>query len=270
MYRHFYSRYLLVGSLLEGQYGQSNVHVDTPTVINRTGAKNIVELSLNESEKEKFAHSVKTLKDIQSLFWEYFNFLSKKFLRKGAVIMLVETIDPFNNLAISALVAAIPILLFLLCLTIFKMRGIYAALLNLFVTLLIVLFLFKLPLGEAFGSVVQGTIQGIWPIGYIIVMAVWLYKISVNSGKFDVLRGSIAGISQDQRLKLLLIGFCFNAFLEGAAGFGVPIAICAVLLVSLGFKPLQAAMLCLVANGASGVNKGVLRQPLIERLNEGM
>ncbi|MBD8138858.1 L-lactate permease [Bacillus sp. CFBP 13597] len=261
--------------MLEGRYGQSNVHVDTPTVINRTGAKNIVELSLNESEKEKFAHSVKTLKDIKSLFWEYFNFLSKKFLSKkfllkGAVIMLVETIDPFNNLAISALVAAIPILLFLLCLTIFKMRGIYAALLNLFVTLLIVLFLFKLPLGEAIGSVVQGTIQGIWPIGYIIVMAVWLYKISVKSGKFDVLRGSIAGISQDQRLKLLLIGFCFNAFLEGAAGFGVPIAICAVLLVSLGFKPLQAAMLCLVANGASGVNKGVLRQPLIERLNEGM
>ncbi|MED3762193.1 L-lactate permease [Peribacillus frigoritolerans] len=166
--------------------------------------------------------------------------------------MLVETIDPFNNLAISALVAAIPILLFLLCLTIFKMRGIYAALLNLFVTLLIVLFLFKLPFGEAIGSVVQGTIQGIWPIGYIIVMAVWLYKISVKSGKFDVLRGSIAGISQDQRLQLLLIGFCFNAFLEGAAGFGVPIAICAVLLVSLGFKPLQAAMLCLVANGASG------------------
>ena len=198
------------------------------------------------AKKKSLQHSVKTLKDIQSLFWEYFNFLSKKFLSKkflskkfllkGAVIMLVETIDPFNNLAISALVAAIPILLFLLCLTIFKMRGIYAALLNLFVTLLIVLFLFKLPLGEAIGSVVQGTIQGIWPIGFIIVMAVWLYKVSVKSGKFDVLRGSIAGISQDQRLQLLLIGFSFNAFLEGAAGFGVPIAICAVLLVSLGFN----------------------------------
>ncbi|MGE1162952.1 L-lactate permease [Peribacillus simplex] len=166
--------------------------------------------------------------------------------------MLVQTYNPFNNLAISALVAAIPILLFLLCLTIFKMKGIHAALLNLFVTFLIVLFLFNLPLGEAIGSVVQGTFQGIWPIGYIIVMAVWLYKISVKSGKFEVLRGSIAGISQDQRLQLLLIGFCFNAFLEGAAGFGVPIAICAVLLVSLGFKPLQAAMLCLIANGASG------------------
>lgn len=74
-------------------------------------------------------------------------------------------------------------------------------------------------------------------------MAVWLYKISVASGKFDILRGSIAGISQDQRIQFLLIGFCFNAFLEGAAGFGVPIAICAVLLVSLGFKPLYYSFL---------------------------
>ena len=166
--------------------------------------------------------------------------------------MLVGTFDPFDNLGISALVAATPILLFLLCLTVLKMKGIHAALLNLVVTFSIVLFVFKLPVGESVGSVIQGIIQGMWPIGYIIVMAVWLYKISVESGKFDILRGSIVGISQDQRIQLLLIGFCFNAFLEGAAGFGVPIAICAVLLVSLGFKPLQAAMLCLIANGASG------------------
>lgn len=166
--------------------------------------------------------------------------------------MLVESFDPFNNLLISSVVASVPIILFLLCLTVFKMKGIYAALLNLVVTFLIALLIFKLPIGNSFGSVMQGTIQAIWPIGYIIVMAVWLYKISVESGKFDVLRSSIAGISQDQRLQLLLIGFCFNAFLEGAAGFGVPIAICSVLLVSLGFKPLQAAMLCLIANGASG------------------
>lgn len=166
--------------------------------------------------------------------------------------MLVDDFNPFNNLGISALVAAIPILLFLLCLTVFKMKGIYAALLNLIVTFLIVLYIFKLPFGESIGSVIQGTIQGVWPIGYIIVMAVWLYKITVKSGKFDVLRGSIVGISKDQRIQFLLIGFCFNAFLEGAAGFGVPIAICSVLLVSVGFKPLQAAMLCLIANGASG------------------
>jgi hypothetical protein len=207
VYRHFYSRYLLVGSLLEGQYGQSNVHVDTPTVI-----KNIVELSLNESEKEKFAHSVKTLKDIQSLFWEYFNFLSKKFLsmkflRKGAVIMLVETIDPFNNLAISALVAAIPILLFLLCLTIFKMRGIYAALLNLFVTLLIVLFLFKLPLGEAIGSVVQGTIQGIWPSGYI--------KSLLNQGNLIFYAEVLRVFHKTNVFSSYLLGFALMPFLKG-------------------------------------------------------
>ncbi|MGF9977415.1 L-lactate permease [Viridibacillus arvi] len=166
--------------------------------------------------------------------------------------MLVETYNPFNQLLISSMVAAIPIIVFILCLTVFKMKGIYAALLNLVITFIIAMMVFKLPFSESVGSVIQGTIQGIWPIGYIIVMAVWLYKISVDSGKFDVLRASIAGISQDQRLQLLLIGFCFNAFLEGAAGFGVPIAICAVLLVSLGFKPLQAAMLCLIANGASG------------------
>ncbi|WP_371068873.1 L-lactate permease [Sediminibacillus sp. JSM 1682029] len=166
--------------------------------------------------------------------------------------MLAESFNPFDNLVVSALVAAIPILLFLLCLTVLKMKGIYAALLNLLVTFFIALFLFRLPLGESLGSVMQGLIQGVWPIGYIIVMAVWLYKVAVKSGKFETLRGSIVGISKDQRIHLLLIGFCFNAFLEGAAGFGVPIAICAVLLVSLGFKPLQAAMLCLIANGASG------------------
>ncbi|WP_129688853.1 L-lactate permease [Gottfriedia acidiceleris] len=166
--------------------------------------------------------------------------------------MLVDSFNPFNNLAISAIVAAVPILLFLLCLTVLKMKGIYAALLNLGITFIIVLTIFKLPIGESVGSVTQGTIQGLWPIGYIIVMAVWLYKITVESGKFDILRSSIVGISSDQRIQFLLIGFCFNAFLEGAAGFGVPIAICAVLLVSVGFKPLQAAMLCLIANGASG------------------
>ncbi|MDY7224455.1 L-lactate permease [Halalkalibacterium halodurans] len=166
--------------------------------------------------------------------------------------MLVETYDPFQHLAVSAFVAAIPILLLLLCLTVFKMQGIQAALLTLLVTFFIAGLVFHLPFGESIGSIVQGVVQGLWPIGYIIVMAVWLYKIAVASGKFAVLRGSIIGISRDQRIQLLLIGFCFNAFLEGAAGFGVPIAICAVLLVSLGFKPLQAAMLCLIANGASG------------------
>lgn len=166
--------------------------------------------------------------------------------------MFVSSFDPFGNLAISAIVAAVPIILFLLCLTAFKMKGINAALITLVVTVIIALFVFKLPGAVAVGGVTEGVVQGLFPIGYIIIMAVWLYKVSVESGKFKVIQDSISGISPDQRIQLLLIGFCFNAFLEGAAGFGVPIAICAVLLVQLGFKPLQAAMFCLIANAASG------------------
>lgn len=166
--------------------------------------------------------------------------------------MFVHSFDPFGNIGLSAVVAAVPILLFLLCLTLFKMKGINAALLTLTVTLFITLVIFKLPLPVAAGGVSEGLLQGLMPIGYIIIMAVWLYKVTEKSGKFQVIQDSIAGISNDQRVQLLLIGFCFNAFLEGAAGFGVPIAICAVLLIQLGFKPLQAAMLCLVANAAAG------------------
>lgn len=112
--------------------------------------------------------------------------------------------------------------------------------------------IFKLPVGIASGAVVEGFFQGVIPIGYIVMMAVLLYKITLESGQFSTIQDSITSISQDQRIQLLLIGFSFNAFLEGAAGFGVPIAICALLLSQLGFKPLQAAMLCLVANAASG------------------
>ncbi|HDT9049033.1 TPA: L-lactate permease [Staphylococcus pseudintermedius] len=166
--------------------------------------------------------------------------------------MLVEHFDPFHNLAISALVASIPIILFLLCLTVFKMKGIYAAITTLVVTLVIALVVFKLPVGIASGGILEGFYQGILPIGFIVMMAVWLYKVTVATGQFAIVQDSITTISEDQRIQLLLIGFAFNAFLEGVAGFGVPIAICAVLLIQLGFKPLQAAMLCLVGNGAAG------------------
>ena len=173
-------------------------------------------------------------------------------LQKEESCMLVQSFNPFDNLLLSSIVAAIPIILFLLCLTVFKMKGIYAAITTLVVTLLIAIPFFKLPGGIATGAVVEGFYQGIIPIGYIVMMAVLLYKITQESGQFQTIQDSITSISQDQRIQLLLIGFSFNAFLEGAAGFGVPIAICALLLTQLGFRPLQAAMLCLVANAASG------------------
>lgn len=166
--------------------------------------------------------------------------------------MLLNNINPFDNVMLSAIVASIPIILFLLCLTVFKMKGIYASMTTLVVTLLIASFIFDLPGRVSVGAITEGFFQGILPIGYIIVMAVWLYKVSNGTGQFSIIQDSISGISQDHRIQLLLIGFSFNAFLEGAAGFGVPIAICSVLLIQIGFRPLQAAMLCLVANGAAG------------------
>ncbi|WP_086096742.1 L-lactate permease [Staphylococcus aureus] len=166
--------------------------------------------------------------------------------------MTLLTVNPFDNVGLSALVAAVPIILFLLCLTVFKMKGIYAALTTLVVTLIVALFVFELPARVSAGAITEGVVAGIFPIGYIVLMAVWLYKVSIKTGQFSIIQDSIASISVDQRIQLLLIGFCFNAFLEGAAGFGVPIAICAVLLIQLGFEPLKAAMLCLIANGAAG------------------
>ncbi|MCY8232578.1 L-lactate permease [Priestia endophytica] len=166
--------------------------------------------------------------------------------------MWIQNYNPLDNVYLSALLAALPVLFFLLSLTLFKMKGVIAALLTLLISACVSVIGFHMPITKALAAIVQGIANGLWPIGYIIIMAVWLYKIAVKSGKFAIIRGSIANISRDQRLQVLLIGFSFNAFLEGAAGFGVPIAICAALLTELGFRPLKAAMLCLIANAASG------------------
>ncbi|ELK48597.1 lactate permease LctP family transporter [Halobacillus sp. BAB-2008] len=166
--------------------------------------------------------------------------------------MWLQQYDPFGNTWVSALVAALPILFFFLALTIFKMKGVLAAFLTLALSIILSVVFFDMPVSNAVASAIAGIAKGLWPIGYIVIMAVWLYKIAVDTGKFTIIRASIASISEDQRLQLLLIGFSFNAFLEGAAGFGVPIAISAALLVELGFRPLKAAALCLVANAASG------------------
>ncbi|PAE06416.1 L-lactate permease [Terribacillus saccharophilus] len=166
--------------------------------------------------------------------------------------MWMQAYDPFGNEYVSAIIAFLPILFFLVGLTAFKMKGILAAGLSLLISFAVAVFVFQMPALKALSAIVLGIGNGLWPIGYIVIMAVWLYKLAVKSGKFDVIRGSIASISQDHRLQLLLIGFSFNAFLEGAAGFGVPIAISAALLAQLGFKPLKAAGLCLIANAASG------------------
>ncbi|MET4158135.1 L-lactate permease [Agromyces sp. PvR057] len=176
--------------------------------------------------------------------------------------MWEQNIDPIGQLWLSAVTAIIPILVFLLCLVVFKMKGITAGIIAVGLQVLIAIWPFGMPIGSIAGAGLLGVLTAVWPIAYIIVMAVWLYKLTVASGRFDVIRSSIAGISPDQRVQVLLISFGFGAFLEGAAGFGVPIAICAALLVQLGFGPVKAAMLSLVANVAAGAY-GAIGIPVI-------
>ena len=166
--------------------------------------------------------------------------------------MWSQTYDPLNSPVLSALVAASPIILFLLCLTVFKLSGIKSALITLALTLCIALGVFHLPWTAAAGSIFYGFLSALWPIAWIVLMAVWLYRIAVRSGKFAIVRSSVSSISADQRIQVLLIALCFAGFIEGAAGFGIPIAISVALLVALGFNPLKAAMLSLVANATVG------------------
>jgi len=176
--------------------------------------------------------------------------------------MWQQSYDPFGNIWLSSLVALIPIIFFFLALTVLKLKGWLAGTITVTLALLLAIFFYQMPLSQALVSAIYGFFYGLWPIAWIIVGAVFLYKVSVKTGQFDIIRQSILSITQDQRLQMLLVGFSFGAFLEGAAGFGAPVAITAALLVGLGFKPLYAAGLCLIANTAP-VAFGALGIPII-------
>ncbi|MEB9859385.1 MULTISPECIES: L-lactate permease [Bacillus cereus group] len=161
-----------------------------------------------------------------------------------------QVYDPFGNIWISAAVALIPIIFFFLALAVFRMKGYVAGFITVVLTVLVALFAYKMPFTMAMAATGYGFLYGLWPIAWIIIMSVFLYKISVKTGQFDVIRASVLSITNDHRLLVILIGFSFGAFLEGAAGFGAPVAITAALLAGLGLNPLYAAGLCLIANTA--------------------
>jgi len=169
---------------------------------------------------------------------------------------------PLGSLWLSALAAAIPILFFFVALALFRLKGHVAAAVTLLLSLGVAIFAYGMPAQQALAAAGFGFAYGLWPIAWIIVTAVFLYKIVVKTGQFDVIRASVLSITDDQRLQMLLIGFAFGAFLEGAAGFGAPVAITAALLVGLGFNPLYAAGLCLIANTAP-VAFGAMGIPII-------
>ncbi|AXY56210.1 L-lactate permease [Acinetobacter chinensis] len=170
--------------------------------------------------------------------------------------------DPMGNIWVSSAIALIPIVFFFLALAVFRMKGSVAGTITVVLALLVSLFAYQMPIAMAFASMVYGFLYGLWPIAWIIIGAVFLYKVSVKTGQFDIIRSSIMSITEDQRLQMLFVGFAFGTFLEGAAGFGAPVAITAALLVGLGFKPLYAAGLCLIVNTAP-VAFGAMGIPII-------
>ncbi|MEE3743797.1 lactate permease LctP family transporter [Campylobacter porcelli] len=174
--------------------------------------------------------------------------------------------DPLSNIWLSALVAFLPILCFLVSLLVFKLKGYVAAFLTVVLASALALFVYDMPFSLIGASFVQGFAQGMWPIAWIIIAAIFLYKLSVKSGSFEIIKQSVISITPDHRIQVILIGFCFGSFLEGAIGFGGPVAITAALLVGLGLKPLYAAGLCLIANTAP-VAFGAVGIPIIAMAN---
>jgi L-lactate transport len=158
--------------------------------------------------------------------------------------------DPAGNIWLSSLIDSLPILFFFVALTVLRMKGYLAGTITVVLALLVSIFFFRMPIAMALAAAGAGFLFGLWPIAWIIVMAVFLYKITVRTGQFEIIRASVVSITEDQRLQMLLVGFSFGAFLEGASGFGAPVAITAALLAGLGFNPLYAAGLCLIANTA--------------------
>lgn len=167
-----------------------------------------------------------------------------------------------DSLALTSLVVAIPIFFMFWALAVKKMKGHVAGLWTLAITLVDVVLVYKMPVGTAFSAAALGIINGLFPIAWIVLTAVFLYNLTVASGHFEVIKSSIASLSNDRRIQALLVAFSFGAFLEGAAGFGAPVAITAALLIGLGFEPLYAAGICLIANTAP-VAFGAIGAPII-------
>ncbi|MCW1360879.1 L-lactate permease [Campylobacter sp. US33a] len=180
--------------------------------------------------------------------------------------MWTQIYDPFENIFLSAIVAFLPIICFLVCLLVFKLKGYQAGFITVILASIVAFFAYGMPFSLIGASFVQGFAQGLWPIAWIIIAAIFLYKLSIKSGSFEVIKQSVMSITPDHRIQVILIGFCFGSFLEGAIGFGGPVAITAALLVGLGLRPLQAAGLCLIANTAP-VAFGAVGIPIIAMAN---
>jgi lactate permease len=176
--------------------------------------------------------------------------------------MWFQNYDPLNNSVLSTIMAALPIIILLGAIAVFKIRIHFAALLGLAIAVIVAVFGFKMPVSATAATTLFGAGYGVFPIGWIILNLIFLYQLTVNKGLFTVIRKHLSLIAPDPRIQVILIAFSFGAFFEGAAGFGTPVAITAAILMQLGFKPLAASGLSLIANTAP-VAFGALGTPVI-------
>ncbi len=176
--------------------------------------------------------------------------------------MYQPTLDAFaGSLTLTAIVAMLPLLVLFVMLGVLRVSAWKAALTSLAVAIVIAILTYAMPTGQALMVGAEGAAFGFFPILWIVLNAIWLYNMTVVTGHFDVLRRSFARVSDDQRIQAVIIAFCFGALLEALAGFGTPVAITSVMLIALGFRPVKAAVVALVANTAP-VAFGALAVPI--------
>lgn len=169
--------------------------------------------------------------------------------------------NPLNNAALSTIAAAIPVVSLLIMIASGRVKAHIAAVIAVIITNLITIFVFTMPAGMSIRASVLGIVTGFFPIGWIVLNVIFLYQVTVSTGRFELLKRAIGGVTEDRRLQLLLVAFSFGAFFEGASGFGTPVAITGAVLIGLGFSPLAASGLSLIANTAP-VAYGALGTPI--------
>ena len=172
-----------------------------------------------------------------------------------------QVYNPFGNTVFSTIAAAIPVVTLLVLIASGKVKAHIAAIIALVVTNLIAIFVFTMPANMSIRASLLGVVAGFFPIGWIVLNVIYLYRITVATGRFELLQRAIGGVTEDRRLQLLLIAFSFGAFFEGASGFGTPVAVTGAVLIGLGFSPLAASGLSLIANTAP-VAYGALGTPI--------
>jgi lactate permease len=172
-----------------------------------------------------------------------------------------QVYNPFENTALSTIAAALPVVTLLILIASGKVKAHIAAIIALVIANLIAIYVFTMPAGMSIRASLLGVVSGFFPIGWIVLNVIFLYRITVATGRFELLKRAIGGVTEDRRLQLLLIAFSFGAFFEGASGFGTPVAVTGAVLIGLGFSPLAASGLSLIANTAP-VAFGALGAPI--------